>query len=241
MNPKIVFRTLGPETLLMEWPEMINKETLTSVTDYFKAISNELAEQIITCYPAYCSIAIRFDSDRISAVKLQESIRKLDLKEGQKSERTCWELPVCYAEAYGVDLPRMAEVKKIDPEEIILLHTQTSYSVHFFGFLPGFMYLGGLPTALHHPRKQTPTRKIQQGSVAIGGSQTGIYPSSSPGGWHVIGNCPVPMFDPSKNPPCFIRMGDEVKFNAVEVDEYLFIKELIAQGKYNPKTTSLDG
>ncbi|MEQ8580656.1 MAG: 5-oxoprolinase subunit PxpB [Marinoscillum sp.] len=241
MNPKIVFRTLGPETLLMEWPEVISSETLGSVTAHFRAISNELAEQIITCYPAYCSIAILFDTNQISAAALQENILELDIKEEQKSKRLCWELPVCYDDPYGVDLLRMAEAKKTTPEKIVLLHTQNSYPVYFFGFLPGFMYLGGLPTALHYPRKQTPVRKIPQGSVAIGGNQTGIYPASSPGGWHVIGNCPVSMFDPSQNPPCFIQTGDAVKFTAVEADEYLQIKELVAQGQYRPQTSTIDG
>ena len=100
------------------------------------------------------------------------------------------------------------------------------------GFLPGFLYLGGLDRKLHIPRKANPDPKIDAGSVAIGGSQTGIYPYDSPGGWHVIGKTPINIFDKTTPPFCHIAPGDHVRFKSISLDAYRHVKELVATNKY---------
>lgn len=131
-----------------------------------------------------------------------------------------WQLPVCYSNETGRDLEALAKVKNMSQEELIVKHSQVLYRLHFYGFLPGFMYLHGLPKELHTPRKSVPDRIVPAGSVAIGASQTGIYPSSSPGGWHLIGQTPTPLFYPQQTNPVFATVGERIEFVPITLREY---------------------
>lgn len=121
-------------------------------------------------------------------------------------------IPVQYGGAEGIDLAWVAEHTKLSVDEVIQRHSQASYTVFFMGFLPGFAYLDGLDTRLHAPRKTTPSTKILAGSVGIGGSQTGIYPLTSPGGWQIIGRTPLVLFDAERTPSSLLQAGDIVQF-----------------------------
>ena len=132
----------------------------------------------------------------------------------------CWKVPVSYSSSTGRDLKTLAESKKISVSDLIFLHSSVEYRIHFFGFLPGFMYLNGLPEKLHTPRKRVPDLNVPAGSVAIGGSQTGIYPSESPGGWHLIGRSPIRLFDLNSTPPVWAKPGDKLKFSPISEREF---------------------
>ncbi|MEQ8473663.1 MAG: 5-oxoprolinase subunit PxpB [Marinoscillum sp.] len=227
MNP-LVFKNLSEDTLLIEWPDQINPQVSSEISDLESALKSTKSPGIIECFPAYRSLSITFDPEINNAADLIDLIQNIDLKTFDVEKKT-WELPVCYDPEVGKDLCQMAEAKNTNMEQIIQYHCRPTYHVHFFGFLPGFMYLGGLLKDLHHPRKSTPDRQIQSGSVAIGGSQTGIYPTS-PGGWHVIGNCPVPLFDVTSNPPCFVEAGDKIIFQPISLEQHKRIKKEIAKG-----------
>lgn len=121
-------------------------------------------------------------------------------------------IPVCYGGAAGPDLADVAAHSGLPEEEVIRLHAQAVYRVFCLGFQPGFAYLGGLDARLHTPRRATPRLAIPAGSVAIGGSQTGIYPLVTPGGWHIIGHTSLPLFDPSSSQPALLQPGDTVRF-----------------------------
>ena len=129
-------------------------------------------------------------------------------------------IPVCYDMKFGEDLETLAKAKNISIEQLITLHTQTEYFVYFMGFLPGFPYLSGLDTQLYTPRKSVPSRQLMKGSVAIGGEQTGIYPQNSPGGWHVIGHCPIPLFDARLSESSLFLSGDKVRFETITKEEH---------------------
>jgi inhibitor of KinA len=103
---------------------------------------------------------------------------------------------------------------------VVGLHTGAEYLVHAIGFTPGFPYLGGLPEALRAPRRDTPRANVPAGSVAIGGSQTGVYPVESPGGWQLIGRTPVALFRPAETPAALLRPGDRVRFRAISPEEF---------------------
>ena len=98
--------------------------------------------------------------------------------------------------------------------------------------MPGFLYLGGLNNALNFPRKSTPRLQIHKGAVGIGGNQTGIYPSQSPGGWNIIGNSPIKFFDVSKNRPCFAKSGDKIQFYPITIKKHKDITALVDAGVY---------
>src|SRR5690606_31990490 len=112
-----------------------------------------------------------------------------------KRKQHLWTLPVCYDGEFGIDIMEVCQRLGLSKEELIDLHTSQQYLVYGIGFLPGFMYLGGLPGSLEIPRRSAPRSQVAKGSVGLAAKQTGIYPQESPGGWNIIGSCPVPLFD----------------------------------------------
>jgi 5-oxoprolinase (ATP-hydrolysing) subunit B len=122
------------------------------------------------------------------------------------------EIPVEYGGAAGPDLDDVARHAQLPATEVVRLHSSGEYTVFFLGFLPGFAYLGGLDRRLAMPRRAEPRLVVPAGSVGIGGEQTGIYPSASPGGWRLIGRTSSSLFDPSRSPPSLLLPGDTVKF-----------------------------
>ncbi|MDU7866513.1 MAG: 5-oxoprolinase subunit PxpB, partial [Pantoea sp.] len=121
-------------------------------------------------------------------------------------------IPVIYGGEAGPDLTVVAEHAGLSIHQVVELHSSTDYVVYFIGFQPGFPYLGGLDPRLHIPRRAEPRVAVPAGSVGIGGSQTGVYPLASPGGWQLLGQTPVALFDPLQQPPTLLRPGDTVRF-----------------------------
>lgn len=121
------------------------------------------------------------------------------------------DIPVIYGGAEGPDLEEVARLHNLTTRQTVEMHSSAEYVVYFLGFQPGFGYLGGLPEALHTPRRAVPRVKVPQGSVGIGGSHTGVYPLASPGGWQIIGNTPL-AFDPQASSSTLLRPGDSVRF-----------------------------
>ncbi|MFS2223526.1 5-oxoprolinase subunit PxpB [Pantoea sp. B65] len=121
-------------------------------------------------------------------------------------------IPVIYGGAAGPDLEEVARHSQMTPQQVVELHASVDYVVYFIGFQPGFPYLGGLDARLHTPRRAEPRLVVPAGSVAIGGSQTGIYPLATPGGWQLIGRSDIPLFNPQHEPPTLLRPGDSIRF-----------------------------
>ncbi|WP_051687407.1 5-oxoprolinase subunit PxpB [Microbulbifer sp. HZ11] len=129
-------------------------------------------------------------------------------------------IPVCYDEKFAPDLPALCAQSRLTASEVVALHTAPQYLVHMLGFTPGFLYLGGLDTALHCPRKARPALSVPPGSVGIGGQQTGIYPQATPGGWQIIGRTPMALFRPDQAQPFIARPLDRVKFVQISTQEF---------------------
>jgi len=126
------------------------------------------------------------------------------------------EIPVNYGGKSGPDLPQLSRHTGLKVEDIIQRHCAPEYQVQCLGFMAGFAYLGGMDSDLAMPRKKTPTAQVPAGAVAIGGSYTGIYPSATPGGWHIIGHTDIKLFDPQRDSPCLLKPGDRLRFVPVE-------------------------
>ena len=129
-------------------------------------------------------------------------------------------LPVCYDEAFGLDLAAVAEQCQLSPAEVIARHSEQSYRVYALGFSPGFAFMGRLDPALVLPRHSSPRAAVPAGSVAIAAQQTAIYPRQSPGGWHILGRCPLRLFDPARQPANCFRVGQRVRFQPISRAEF---------------------
>jgi inhibitor of KinA len=173
-------------------------------------------------HPAYCSLLINFDALKLRHTELEEIMRGY-IKRMEKvalPEPRLVEIPVCYGGEYGPDLQDVAELHGITAERVIELHAATTYITYFLGFAPGFAYLGQLPDALATPRLGTPRKSVPAGSVGIAGTQTGVYPISTPGGWRLLGRTPLKMFQPERAQMSLLSIGDRARFVPVSREQF---------------------
>jgi len=230
-------RAMGERAILIEFEPEISENTLEKVLFYKNKIEDhyfEVKVEVINTYNSllvYYVYTIENVYDEVSALKGLFQGTKIT----KKTIVQLYNIPVCYDAEFGLDLKLISREKNLSLDQIIRLHTQPIYTVYFIGFLPGFLYLGGLDKKLQISRKIQPRMVVQKGAVGIGENQTGIYPKSSPGGWQIIGNSPVPLFDKNRLPPCEISAGDKVKFYQVSKSEFLKISEEIKEGEFQFK------
>lgn len=217
----IAFYQISPQLLEISWPSEISKSILLEKIALKNVLEAAFKNHLEFTVSGYNVLTLLFKKP-IDKKKLTEEIQQYYTHLLTESYApNYWKIPVYYD---GKDLEQLSYLKNITVQEIISLHTAPDYLLHFYGFMPGFLYLGGLDPKLHQPRKSNPDRKVAAGSVAIGGTQTGIYPLDSPGGWHIIGSCPITMFDPKKKPPVWGKEGDIIKFYSVEKEAFKEMK-----------------
>ena len=194
-------------------------------------LKNKL-EGVTDIIPAYSSITVVYDYMKVYEQQLKkedtQSVSSLikkwmedNLTEhvndtgANKKEMI---IPVCYDKSLGLDIESVAQKHNLTIQEVIALHTATTYRVFMNGFLPGFAYMGIVDPSIQTPRHESPRPVVKAGSVGIAGVQTGIYPSDSPGGWQIIGKTPVPLIDENEN--ILLKPGSFVKFNAISLFEF---------------------
>lgn len=236
-------RTMGERAILIEFEAEISEKTLEKVLFYKNEIQKHYFEVKVEVINTYNSLLVYYlytIEDVYDEVWTLEGLFR-GTKITKKITAQLFNIPVCYDAEFGLDLKLISRVKHLSPEQIIRLHTRPIYTVYFIGFLPGFLYLGGLDKKLQISRKIQPRMEVQKGGVGIGENQTGIYPKSSPGGWQIIGNSPVPLFDKNRLPPCEISAGDKVKFHQVSKSEFVKISEEMREGKFQFKKAGYEG
>ena len=232
---ELQYKPFGKYSILIEWPQVISEDVLKSVLSYKEALENFDFKQKVYIKSAYNSILITYNiiiNNIYDEVLTLKSVFN-DNFDSKYIKSKLWMIPVCYDIEFGLDLEEIAKQNNIAISEIISLHSNTIYPVYFIGFLPGFLYLGGLDNRLQFPRKITPRLKVEKGSVGIGNSQTGIYPNESPGGWNLIGKTPINFFDLTKEQPCFAKSGDKIQFVAISRVEYNEITVQVDNGSFN--------
>ncbi|EDM43139.1 hypothetical protein SCB49_11709 [unidentified eubacterium SCB49] len=237
---KVALRPFGEHAILIDWPAVNNKDVQREIIAVSAAIQEDLPHLVMETVTTYHSIAVYLNK----TVSLQDGLAKLNglvkasaLKTEQNQRVVT--VPVCYEGSFALDLEKVATKNQLTTESVISLHTENLYLVNFIGFLPGFPYLTGLDKKLDTPRLETPRQQIPAGSVGIGGAQTGIYPSNSPGGWNIIGKTPLALFDVNQNPPNLLKAGDYIKFESISLQEFRNIAHEVSTGAFHLKTSSL--
>ena len=207
-----MLKPLGDSSILIQLGDAIDPALNARVHALSALLQTSPA--VIETVPAYCTVLVHYDplATTYNQIKniIEGKISLLDDSTHRPSHRL--EIPVLYGNASGPDLEPAATTLALSPSELIRLHSEREYTVYMMGFTPGFPYLGILNEKLSLPRLSTPRTRVPAGSVAIAGSQTGIYPVDSPGGWHIIGHTPLKLFDPTSETPFLFSPGDTVKF-----------------------------
>jgi inhibitor of KinA len=212
-----VFRSMGDRSLLVELGEKISPDVNRRVQEFMLRLQQARLPGVRELAPGYRSLLVVFDPLTIAPAELKERITEVAARAGSAElpQAKLITVPVFYGGEHGPDLEGVAGHLDISTDEVIRLHTETIYRVYMIGFTPGYPYMGELPAALAVPRRSTPRTRVPKGSVGIAQRQTGIYPVESPGGWQIIGWTPIELFDPARQLPSLLEMGDRVKFEAV--------------------------
>jgi len=213
---------MGDRSVLVELGDEISPEVNRRVMELSVILMENPIEGVIETVPAYCSLLIIYDPLKLNLAMIKSRMEDLQkkIKEIEIPEPKTLEVPVIYGGDYGPDMKSVAHYHNMGVEEVIRLHSATTYQVYMIGFMPGFPYMGELPEGLDTPRRETPRTVIPQGSVAIAQRQTGIYPVESPGGWQILGRTPLKLFNPLHSPPALLEMGDLVKFVSIGEKEF---------------------
>ena len=214
---------LGDFALLIRLGERIDPLTNSQAHHLARALEQTLLPGIGEMVPAYASLMVHYDPLVLDYATMVSWVEKnaAEISDVELSKPRMVEIPVLYGASYGPDLEFVAQHCSLPVEEVIRRHSSATYTVYMLGFMPGFAYLGGLPAELASPRLETPRTHIKAGSVGIAGSQAGIYPLDSPGGWRIIGWTPLRLFDSLRNPPTLLSAGDQVRFTPVSSLEKL--------------------
>ncbi len=192
-----------------------------------KLINERLAPVLIDAVPSYSSILLSYDITKISATDMQRALKSLQdepLSVTSETQTKRLYIPVYYSIETGEDLERVAQKASISIEEVIEIHSSTIYSAFALGFAPGFAYLGQVDSRIATPRLATPRTRVPKGSVAIADRQTAVYPAESPGGWNLIGQCPIELFDQNRAPYSLIQPTDQVQFIAIDQNTFKALK-----------------
>lgn len=231
---QLTYKPYGERSILVEWPAKIDENILYDIINFKNLLLKYYFESNIQVKFAYNSLLITYDLtiDNVNDTVLALNSLYLSKKNVQRDNFKRWKIPVCYDDIFALDLEEISRTKKLSKKEIIRLHSEPIYTIYFIGFLPGFLYLGGLNEKLSIPRRPSPRLQISKGSVAIGGNQTGIYPNDSPGGWNILGSTPITLFDPLKDTPCFAKAGDKIQFVPIDLKSYEDISALIKAKVY---------
>ena len=224
---QLKYKPFGNSAILIEWPQKIDKNILEDIRRFSDKIESKGLKEIHELNFVYSTLLIIYSSNLISYTDIRQKLKLLyeeeeDLNVG--GHHNLWQIPVCYDLQYGIDLNYLSSEKNLSIDELINLHSDPVYTVYGIGFLPGFLYLGGLVKELHIPRRENPRLDVSKGAIAIGGTQTGIYPQSTPGGWHILGRTPVSLFDARNEKPCFVSPGDKIKFQPITIAEFEVIQ-----------------
>lgn len=229
----VQIRPLSDSALIIQAGDGINEAIHMKVKSIMTALGNHPFSGFVEAVPAYNSVTVYYNPldvyfstiekgfiipYEVVKTKILSLICQSYIVE--KADARVVKIPVVYGGDMGPDLAFVAKHNGLTTDEVIRIHSSTEYLVYMLGFAPGFPFMGGMDQQIATPRKETPRLAIAPGSVGIAGSQTGIYPLETPGGWQIIGRTPSRLFLPEQSAPTLLHPGDRIRFVPISFDEY---------------------
>ena len=212
---------LGDAAVYCDFGNEVNKLINSKVIKYFKTIKKNNIEGINNLPPSYNKLIISFDLNKTSFKQVKNYIENIDLEDSQNINSKKLEIPVCCDENFSMDIKRLEEILKLSREKILEKFLNKEYFCYMTGFIAGMPFLGDLDENMRAQRLETPSVKVPKGSVAITEQFANIYTFESPGGWNILGNTPLDIFDSTKeDKPNLINPGDTVIFKEITLDQY---------------------
>ena len=212
---------LGDAALYCDFGSEVNKNINLEVIKYFNAIKDKEIEGVNNLTPSYNKLIISYDLTITNFETVKGKIEKLNFKQAQTVTSKRIEIPVCCDASFGLDTLRLEKKLNLTRDKIYENFFNKEFYCYMTGFIAGMPFLGNLGENMRAERLETPRVKVPKGSVGITEQFANIYTSESPGGWNIIGNTPLEVFDSSKEEkPNLINHGDQVIFKQISLDEY---------------------
>ena len=212
---------LGDAALYCDFGEEVNKEINSKVINYFNNIKEKNIPGITNIAPSYNKLIITFDLNLTNFKKISEIIKSINLKPYDNSKNKSIKVPVCCDDEFALDINRLEKNFQISKDQILKIFFSKEYFCYMTGFIAGMPFLGDIDQNIRIKRLETPRVKVPRGSVGITEKFCNIYTFESPGGWNIIGNSPLKVFDKLNNiSPAIINPGDSVSFYKINKKEY---------------------
>lgn len=224
---KATFYPLGDSAIVIQFAELISPEIHQKVRAVAAYLDEYAFDGFVEYTPAFTSVTVYYQPwviDYLAIKPLLEEMLDDLMEETAIPESAIIEIPMVYGGDRGPDLDFVARQHQLSTAEVIAIHAAAEYVVYMIGFAPGFPYLGGMSEKISAPRKEKPRAVIPAGSVGIAGLQTGIYPIETPGGWQIIGQTPLQLFEVNRAVPALLKAGDRLRFVAISETEFKKIK-----------------
>ena len=235
---KLEYHPLGDTGIQLVFGTEISEETNQRIRMFAEDLTRHPIDGVVEWVPAYTTLTIYYLPNKITYGVLREKLEAINEQQHGReaaSASLVYIIPTYYGDEDS-DLSFVAEHNGLSEDDVISVHANKDYLIYMMGFVPGFPYLGGMSEEIATPRRVDPRAEILPGSVGIAGSQTGIYPLESPGGWQIIGRTPIQLYDPSGDEPILLESGHYLRFVPINKEEYKEIEQAIKLGEYVVQT-----
>tara|TARA_B100001029_G_scaffold89003_1_gene73047 strand:- start:313 stop:984 length:672 start_codon:yes stop_codon:yes gene_type:complete len=212
---------LGDAAIYCDFGDEVNRDTNSKVINFFKNIKKNKIDGIINLAPSYNKLIISYDLSVVNFETIRDKIENLEIEDLLNNKVNKLEIPVCFEEEFNLDINRLEKKTNKSFKQFLKEFLAKEYFCYMTGFIAGMPFLGDLNKDLRINRLETPRVKVPKGAIGVTEQFTNIYTFESPGGWNIVGNTPIEVFDKkNKDNPTLINPGDKIKFYEITKKEF---------------------